>query len=197
MIYSFNTNCMRMPIGGHHYKIDKPLSLTLKADDLDDLVVQLTDFRINNGIPLGEPLQDILLYYKQNWPYLVVQQDGDTQEVGIRFSIWRSWIHRTWANPPKTLVPNKVAEERHKICQNCKYNKKITWTSTEEAKELKRRAFMLRRGIDVPNYLGYCSFHGCDLGVMTLLDNAGQFVVSDTQYKDCFLEKEKLKETNV
>ena len=196
MKLSFNSNSMREPIGGHHFKTDRPIDTTLKAKTLEDLVDDLKDFRINNGVPLGDPLQDILAYYKANWPYLVVQEDGDTQEVGIRFSIWRSWIYKMWNNPPKSLVPNKVAKERQGVCEGCKYNKPITWDKTPEARELQRRAFLLRRGIDVPKYLGYCSFHGCDLGVLCELDKAGSFVLSETQYKDCWIDQEKLKEPN-
>lgn len=185
---------MRQPIGGHHFPVSKPIVSILKGETLDELVQELTDFRINNGISLNNPLQDILEYYRQKWPYLVVVEQGDTEENSIRFEVWRSWIQRTWAHPPKNLVPVKTAQERWDICEKCPYNKTKNWTRNDEHYELTKRAFLLRRGIDVPKYLGYCSFHGVDLGAFTMFDHPEKFVQSEGIYKECFIEK--LKETN-
>jgi hypothetical protein len=191
MILSWNKNSMRQPIGGHHYPVDKPMATVLRAKTLDDLVEELHDFRVNNGITLGNPLQDILEYYRHKWPYLVVEEPGDPEDVSIRYAVWRSWIQRTWAHPPKNLVPAKTAQERWAICEKCPYNKQRNWTRNDESKELTKRAFLLRRGVDVPDFLGYCAYHGVDLGAFTMFDKPEAHVQSEGKYEGCFLEKIK------
>lgn len=191
MKFSWNQNCMRQPIGGHHFIVYRPITTTLRADSLDELEQELKDFRINNGFPLGDPLQDILEFYAINWPYLVNQEPGEKEEPGIRFTLWREWIQKLWKNPPKNLCPNKIAKERWETCRNCKYHKLLPGNGTEEYSELTRRAFMLRRGLDVPTTLGYCAFHAVDLGVFTMIDHPDKFSQNTKEYDECFIKKEK------
>jgi hypothetical protein len=189
MKLEYNPNCQRQPFGGHHFT---ERGVTMQEDTLEELTQKLTDFRVNNGLILGNPLQDILAYYQTKWPYLVQRSEDQSQgEESARYTLWRSWLHATWKNPPKNLIPLREAKERWEVCKDCKFNRKRNWVKSLESLELTRRAFMLRRGIDVPDYLGFCAYHGADLGVFTMLEHPESFSKAEGKFDYCWFSKLK------
>lgn len=168
-----NKESMRLPIGGHQYPSH---GIMFRGDTFNELLQKLTDFRITNGIKLGKPEQEILQHYALHWPYMVRHIPGGADEPADDFEQWREWIQRVWAVPPKTVITPTEAKERWVKCLSCPMNKAFNWEDNEESRELERRAFLLRRGVDVPEGLGFCSCYSCDLAVAVFLeDKSGHF----------------------
>lgn len=166
-----NKDQLRQPVGGHHF-IER--GLMIRGDTPKQVIKKITEYRINNNFPVGNPEQDLLLYYAERWPYMV-RHDFDAQEeakVDDDYEGWRSWIYKIWNNPPASTVSSKEASDRWDVCKTCIHNKRKSWVPTNEASEITRRAFILRRGLDIPTVLGYCSLHKADLGVFCFVEKA-------------------------
>ena len=107
----------------------------------------------------------------------MVDEDREADEPveNPEFVAWRSWVSRTWTSPPKKLITTKEAQDRWNKCKVCPCNKKFSWDSTDESDQISRKTFMLKRGIDTPEFLGFCCLHNCDLSVFTFIEAADQF----------------------
>lgn len=191
MKLKLKANSMREPPGGHYYV---ELGVTIEGDRFSEVVDKLTEFRINNGIPLCEPDQDILKFYARKWEYLVEEdfsEQVDYKPLKEKRTRWTEWVHLVWRNPPKNLAPVKEAKERWEMCKSCPHNVELESSSSQEDAETERRSFLLRRGQEVPKYLHFCSFHGMPLDVGCFLDNANEFSSSKAgeKYDPCWLNK--------
>lgn len=167
-----NPNQKRQPFGGHQF-FDSQKAVSFRGNTFEDVKNKLTSYRINNGIPVGNPEQEILQYYATHWPFMVMPcETANANALSPKYLGWREFVSKSWLIPPKKFITSKEAQERWKICCECPFNQLKDWKETDESSELTRRAFVLRRGIDVPEYLGYCSLHRVDLGVFCFLDQA-------------------------
>ncbi len=183
-VLKLNTNVKRQPFGGHHYP---EYGVTFKGDSLDDLKEQVAKFRLSNNIPAGNPEQDILVFYAKHWPWLVKGDGIDAKEECGNYVDWREWIYLAWKNPGSTIT-TKEAKDRWTVCEKCPHNKPFDWSISKESRELVRRAFLLRKGIDVPYYLGFCDYHKADLSVFTFLKEAEKLSKkSGNNYPECWL----------
>ncbi len=169
-----NKDQMRLPIGGHHFPSH---GNTFKGDTLVELVEKITEFRINNGINIGNPEQEVLTFYYKNWPYMVKEVDNtkNPDEESLRYIYWRSWIQKTWKNPPNKFASLKEASDRWTICETCPFNVKKDWDKTDESEELTRRSFLLSRGYVSPKSIGFCSLHNADIAAFSFIDAAKEF----------------------
>lgn len=178
----------RIPYGGHHYP---DYGITFKGDSFKEVETKLRDFRLHNNIPIGEPDQDILCFYAMHWPWLVAvdREREDTPKENAQFAAWRDWIHKTWKNPPKRLVTTKEAKDRWAICSTCPFNRPWDFSENKESAEITRRAFLLRKGQDVPSDLQFCDLHNADLGVFSFLSSPKDYSAknSDESYGGCWV----------
>lgn len=160
MILKLREHQQLRPIGGHHFIAH---SIRFEGDTLVEVVRKVTDYRINNLKPVGNPKQEVLMYYLRNWPFMVDEDEGAAppDPVQEETEAWVNWVRRQWLKPaPKTITP-KEAAIRSDICIRCPFNKPIE-AITEEQTDLKRKAFLLRKGNAVPAKLGFCSLHRWD-----------------------------------
>ncbi len=178
-MFKLNEKMPREPIGGHHFASH---GVTFKGDSFKEVVSQLRAFRINNNIAVGDPAQDVLIFYAENFPWMVEQDwNAEPKKENKYYVRWRDWIYGQWKNPPKKVLTTKEASDRWKICLDCPWRLPFVWKKTDESQELIRRAFMLRRGVEIPKDLGYCALHRVDLGVFCFLENPE---VQSAQQKD-------------
>lgn len=166
----FNKDQKRLPIGGHHYA---EYGKTFKGKDVPDLSKQVAAFRLSNNIPAGNPEQEILTFYAQNWPYMV-KEDREAVPVmeDVDYKAWRDWIYNAWSHPPKKLLTGKEAKERWEACLKCPARKTFPWKSTDESSELVRRAYVLRRGQETGVNNSFCDCYRADLSLFVFLDGA-------------------------
>jgi len=169
-----NQNSLKQPYGGHHFP---EKGLMIRADSFKELAVKLREFRINNNRPSGNPEQDILVFYAKNWPWLVRTPEIQPEEINEDedYVGWRKWIYRIWDNPFQELASQKEADDRTDICKSCPHNKPMSWQSTHESTELARRAFLLRRGINKPDNIGYCGLHHADISILCFSSKPREF----------------------
>lgn len=165
-----NRNQKREPFGGHHFPDH---GVTFKANSYDELVKKVEQFRANNAIPLGNPSQEILEFYAKHAPFMVLP-DNESIEIAPKsdYQDARDWIYKTWRNPPQKTVGRLEAKDRWECCKNCKFNVAFPDSPNGELDALKRRAFMLRKGEKIPDFLGFCSLHRADLGVFVFIEQA-------------------------
>lgn len=168
-----NPNMKREPFGGHHYP---QYGMTFRGDTLGKVIIDLTAFRLNNNIPAGSPEQDVLNYYAEKFPYMVMADEDRSDSPQDRdYTLWRDWIYGAWRRPPKKFVSVKEASNRWEICLVCPMHRPTDWTKTDESRELSRRSFLLTRGVDTPAKLGYCRLHHCDLSAFVFIDGVKEF----------------------
>jgi hypothetical protein len=174
----FNRKQQRQPIGGHHFP--EP-GLMIKGETFDEVVKKLRTFRLDNGIKLGDPERDVLVYYASKFPYMVEEYwpERVEQEADNDFLRYAHWLRTTWQNPPKSLVTKLEANDRAEKCRACPHNVKNRWKDGLEQQDLLRRSFMLRYGQNSPEYLGFCSCHRADLSVFVYLADPKSFSVKE------------------
>lgn len=147
------------------------MGMVIRAENFDELVTKVRKLRLNNGHPEGYAEKDILRYYAEHFPYMVTQAEGVEESIKpSTYLKYRDWIRYLWYDPPKRLLSVKEATLRWEKCKACPRNVKKDWKETDESAEFARRAFMLRCGIDVPEFLGFCSCFQWDLGLAVFLD---------------------------
>jgi hypothetical protein len=169
-----NPDQLRQPHGGHHYLI--PNGPAVKGESFKEVVQKIKDYRINNGIPVGDPEQDVLWFYALHWPYMV---EPDVQrkapEESEMFRSWAKWVRKAWKTPPKKTITTKEASIRWDVCLTCPHNKKFNWRETDESTAIQQRVFLLRRGVEVPEGIGYCACHKADLSALSFIDGPQSF----------------------
>lgn len=156
------------PIGGHHFTED---GVRFEGDTLDEIVTKLSDYRVNNLAPIGQPRQEILSYYAKNWPFMVDEDFGaePPEPPGYRMEKWTAFIRKLWGKPGMKQITPKEASLRWEVCLKCPHNVPVSPT-TQEEKEMERKAFMLRKGQTVPAKLGFCSLHLWDISSASFIE---------------------------
>lgn len=170
MAIKLNPDQQRQPIGGHHFKENGHM---LRGDTFDEVVSELATYRLNNSIPIGNPKQDVIAYYAEKFPYMVMLDEDPPEPIkrSEEYLAWRSWVWEMWKKPELRHVTTKEAAERWIECSQCPYNKSILETVTREGREVSKKAFLLRRGENIPSFVGFCACHRFDIGVASLLEN--------------------------
>lgn len=180
----------RQPFGGHHFKDH---GVMFKADTFPQLLQKVKDFRINNGLPLRAPDQEILQFYAKHWPWTVISDETPSKSDGSNFAAWRTWVSKTWNTPPIKLQTSKEAALRWDVCRKCPFNVKFDWTETPESVQIQRRSFVMRRGLPVPVELGFCTLHKADLAVFCFIDDTTKYSDKEPgkEHKDCWVKPAK------
>lgn len=156
------------PHGGHHFYAH---GIKFEGETHLHVYEKLREYRLNNMIPVGNVEQEVLAYYYEKFPWMV---DAISSEEPVPkndyYARWRGWIHRMWKTPLNRAVTKKEAATRWAVCQGCPHNIKLSVDGSKEGSETLRRAFLLRRGHDIPPFLGFCSLHSFDLSVASFLE---------------------------
>jgi hypothetical protein len=174
MVLRLNPDSKRLPFGGHHFH---EYGMTFKGDTFKEVVKKVADFRLTNNLPSGDPEQEVLGYYARQWPWLVKEEhkpiaiETQSQEY---FQL-RDWIYMAWKKPATKLLSVKECKDRWEICRDCPFNLQPNWDETKESAELTRRSFVLRRGQDTPDYLGFCALHKADLSAFSFIEAAKEY----------------------
>lgn len=178
----------RRPLGGHHFPES---GITVRGATFEEVVSKLKKLRLNNGHPAGDPEQEVLRYYAEHFPFMVMSGGSEPKPLTpSNYSKWRDWIRYMWFDPPKKIVTKKEASLRWDKCKECPRNTKMDWSETEESAEFTRRAYLLRQAQDIPAYLGFCSCHKADLGLFTFLEapeKVSNKNKGDSQPENCFV----------
>lgn len=170
MNHRLKHNSKRLPFGGHHFREN---GVTLKGDTFQDVVDLLTDFRLMNGWPIGNPPQEIINYYAEKFPWMVEYDVSgrESEPVNEAYVEWRDWISSVWGKHQNKFLTRKEASFRWDICKTCPHNVGTPWKETKESIEFSRKSLLLKRGEKVPDNYCFCSLHRADISVSSFLES--------------------------
>lgn len=119
-----------VPPGGFHY-VEKHAGTEIKltAESVDTLAEVIEKYRLNNGIPLGEPKADVVNYICGNWPHFCNETNRPLNEghkpdstAGLATRA-ANWMTRLWNIKAPNFVKDAEADRRAAICVECPMNK--------------------------------------------------------------------------
>lgn len=121
----------RIPPGGWHFEVAP--GVKLEAIDEETLVKRIFEYRLRNGIPIGDIERDIDNYYCSNWPDACHKEPHDwnpeisAPSVSVepllnRVSRWASLLAHGQPKGGYALVSAAEAQARGKICVGCSHN---------------------------------------------------------------------------
>jgi len=192
MRYELLYNHMHQIISEHVF--EDPSGQTLKSRNLKDLVNAVIRFREINGLPPGDPEQEIATKYATKYPWLVREDlSGEkvpqNQSLASGEAIWR-WVQKVWNSPPKLplLTPEKYSD-RAQICRSCPHNLEFN-ARLEGGAELVRRIYILGRG-DGAADCGRCDIQGWLNSLAVMLPDAAERAEVLTIPDHCWLMTEQ------
>lgn len=159
---------MIMPTGWH-YMQPLPVGGTTRIDshDCESLIQAIVDFRMNNMMPIGDPLADLEHYVCDQWPTFCHSVPGAIVNVQVNVGADRAapqtfvdrmvlWMEQQTNDLGQhSLVLSGEAQRRADICKRCNLN--MPWrTSCGTCNgNVDRVATMLRQGNELPNHDGH------------------------------------------
>lgn len=119
-----------IPPSGHHY-MEGDVKIT--GSSYKNLLENVTNYRAENHIPVGDVEGDVTNYICGNWPHFChgvdmvvvtsVTSPTGRSELMNDISTWaRNILH---SNERNQLVSDDLAEQRAKICRQCQNN--VNW----------------------------------------------------------------------
>lgn len=143
----------RPPLGGWKWKEERA---EFRAEDVDDLIDQVSTYREQNGLPIGDVAGDLAKAWAEHSPWTVCKgEELEKDDAEMLAAEAREWLLALWRKPPSKLLSKKEAEPRYQKCLGCPNNVKLP-KGTQGAEDLERRALLLTRGLDLPKGLGCC-----------------------------------------
>jgi hypothetical protein len=167
----FKPNLVRQPTGGWHFY--EGINC-LRAPSSAALIKKMREYRIRNGLPVGDPKRELIDFCALNWPNLVqISDDPPTRPMApIPLSEIQQWLVRT----ARELNPGTIEEEwiefQAAICRACPCNQPMPKLPADLSKDVERRSFLLRVGRKIEG-LGYCCHHHWDNRVAVARNRKG------------------------
>ena len=160
----------RLPFGGHHYTAN---GITAKGDTAEEVVEKIKNYRLINGIPLGDPMSELLEYYADKFPWMIENNLDDQGEKpeNANYVRWRGWLISQWGKPFPKTIGEVQAVDRWAICEKCEFCRPRTWENTPEAIEFERKSLLLKNARNSPKNVKFCTLHGWDIGVSSYVEN--------------------------
>lgn len=109
----------KVPVGGWtaHYH-----GQNFTGRDADDLILKLTEYRTQNGLPLGNPEQELAAHYAEQAPYLVREKPTQPIETnGVRQRVAEHTMAIWYGKFQRLPVHNEQFKERLDVCASCEH----------------------------------------------------------------------------
>lgn len=161
MTTRFRTFVGRPIPGGWHYPV--PGGPTIKGENAQDLIDKVTEYRVCNGLPIGDPKSEITAWYTIHFPFTVENCEAEepNHPDELRDGVY-AWINDLWKNPPHEYAEPDEVVRRQDTCKKCPWRADIPKSDSRAALESERRLFLLSRGGLGPSELGVCRFAAWD-----------------------------------
>ncbi len=149
-----------MPTGWH--KPESGLPEPIRANTFDELIDAVTKYRVDNGVPVGDVLDDIEKYICEKYPHMCHNIRGAIVQVHVkhppkivndrqlffdRIVQWMQSKIRSHSIDKLELEP--IARQRASICAKCPFNQPWSTGCGVCADTVNRLGGMLRIGRDV------------------------------------------------
>lgn len=121
-----------VPPGGFHFE-DKVNRFRVDGHSYQSVAEALLRYRLENKLPVGNPLKDVLDYVCTNWPHFCSAHNppilggNATPSISSRISVWLSALYRTARSSggSENFVAQAEADRRAAICRSCPHN--VEW----------------------------------------------------------------------
>lgn len=147
------------PPGG--YRFADPSGCEIRSAKLRDLLKSIAVYRQNNGLPPGNPEQEVEAVYRTEYPWLV-------SKVGLTVTAAPDpldrWIADAWKRPPKLFDSEVVIDRRRGACAVCPHWEPEASLTTDQL----RRATLL--GASSYRDHGRCRVHNWPCGLAVLIE---------------------------
>jgi hypothetical protein len=118
-----------------------------------ELIKQLKEHRLSNGLPAGEPEHDIAMIYAKDFPWLIEEIADGIEDDNYP----EAWIHATWRSYPMGMAETRLRDERFAQCEKCPHFD--TLDTDTLANEAARRLLLMNPGKSRPEH-GWCQLRG-------------------------------------
>jgi len=118
-----------IPPGGYHYtETHAGVTVELRGESVETLAAAILRFRNDNGIPPGNPLQEVADYICGRWPHFCAESEPARlpprnlhakRHISTRAS---EWLARLWRLGSKHGVKQSTADLRAATCAGCPQN---------------------------------------------------------------------------
>lgn len=121
-----------VPPGGFHYE-DKVQRFRVDGHSYQSVAEALLRYRLENKLPVGNPLKDVLDYVCTNWPHFCsphnppIHGGNASPAISSRISVWLSSLYRAarTLGGSENFVTQAEADRRAAICRSCPHN--VEW----------------------------------------------------------------------
>lgn len=169
-----------------------PSGVILNESSLYGLVTAVQKYRLNNGLPQGNPEAEIEAIYATKYPWLVSSTQPAWQKPvkltetpkEVHYAEWLAGIWKTQIKESE-LADDDVVDARMEKCYDCKHCDE--WPAKigrGEELETKRRLMILSRG-KVWRISPSCTLHNWHCGLAAMLREPK----TDKEYEGCWAKK--------
>jgi len=167
-----------IPPGGFHYE-DKVQRFRVEGSSYQSVAEAVLRYRLENKLPVGNPLKDVLDYVCTNWPHFCSDHNaplpvGNGQPaLSSRVATWISSLYRFVRSTTTKFVTPEEANRRARICEQCPINKdwKTGCGSCLQAAVQLGYTFRAGRKVDNEKALGACEVIGQENATAVWVDN--------------------------
>lgn len=156
-----------VPPGGFHYTEKHAGSeIRLTGDSVDTLAAAIEKYRLNNGIPLGDPKKDVVDYICGNWSHFCNKTEftgylePNVSTDATFLTRVSAWVTKLWNIGANNFVPEKEAQRRAEICKSCPLNQDFRAGCKSCIQGTDRMVFLWSKGKTIPHDL-FHSLKGC------------------------------------
>lgn len=119
-----------VPPGGFHYiEQINGRELKLESTSVESVQELLLRYRLNNGLPVGNPQQDVVDYICNNWPHFctdatepyLTPANPMPREAHLSRRV-SDWTVKLWELGAKNEISAQEADRRASICAACPLN---------------------------------------------------------------------------
>lgn len=156
-----------VPPGGFHYE-DKVQRYRVEAHSYQSVAEAVLRYRVENKLPVGNPLKDVLDYVCANWPHFCSEHNppinggNANPSLASRVSVWMSSLYRAARTLGGNFVGPDEAARRAAICAACPQNKEWKTGCGSCLQSAVQLGYTFRAGRSVANekVLGACDITG-------------------------------------
>jgi hypothetical protein len=119
-----------IPPGGHHIEID---GIKIEGSSYQEVAEKLLRYRLENSLPPGNPLGEVLDYTCNKWPHFcsdtspVAPANRPATSMATRVTGWMAALYRTLrgTNIDHSYVGQAEADRRAAVCLSCPFH--VEW----------------------------------------------------------------------
>lgn len=121
-----------IPPGGFHYE-SREHRYRIDGSSYQSVAENVLRYRLENKLPVGNPLKDVIDYVCSNWPHFCSEHNppingGNARpSLASRISVWMSSLYRLarTLGASSNFVGQDEADRRAAICKACPHN--VEW----------------------------------------------------------------------